>query len=159
MIYHFQIYGKPYLSEQIFNKLCSFAGQMNSTHSTVSSSPYNGCFCNTSGDALDTLSCDNLTYLRAVIPGQTISIGVAAVGQRNETVPISSVYFDFSPSTRDDNTSQLIVNGAHGSEYRDRNRCVLLNCTLYSDKKHALFTLKLRQVNPTNLEVRYTHPN
>ena len=34
---------------------------------------------------------------------------------------------------------------------------MLLNCTLYSDKKHALFILKLRQVNPTNLEVRYAH--
>ena len=107
--------------------------------------------------ALDTLSCDNTTYPRAVFPGQTISIGVAAVGQRNGTVPIGSVYFNFSSSNRDDNTSQLVINNAHDSEYRDNSHCVLLNCTLYSDKKSALFTLKLLQVNPRNLDLRYTH--
>ena len=52
MIYHFNIYGKTYLSQRIFDKLCSFAGQMNSTHSTVSSSPYSSCFCTTSGGAI-----------------------------------------------------------------------------------------------------------
>ena len=159
VIFQFHTYGKkpgPYLSQQIFKKLCSFSGQMNSTHSTVSSTPYSACFCNTLGGALDTLSCDNVTYPRAVIPGQTISIGVAAVGQRKGTIPISSVYFDFSSSTQDNN-SQLIINSARSSGYRDRNWCVLLNCTLYSEKEHAHFTLKLQQISPTSLVVRYAH--
>ena len=58
MIYNFGIYN---LILQNIQRLSCFAGQMNSTHSMVASSPYSGCFYNTSlGGALVTLSCDNM---------------------------------------------------------------------------------------------------
>ena len=147
-----------YLSHEVFEKMFNFEGQLNNSHSTVSSTPYGGCFCNTSNGTLDALLCGNMTYPRGVIPGQTVSIGVTAVGQRNGTAPINSLYFDFQSAQEEiDNTSQLIINNPHSMHSGYRARCVLLNCTLYSDKKSARFTLKLQQVYSIDFEVRYVH--
>ena len=47
-----------------------------------------------------------------MIPGQTINIGVVAVGQRNGTVPITSVYFEFSNAIQfgSNKNTQLMIN-------------------------------------------------
>ena len=103
---------KLHHSQKAFDKIFNLKQQNNITKSTISSSPFGACFCNTrSIDKIDTLYCSNITYYGRVSPGQTVSIGVAAVGQRNSTVPVSSVYFEFSNvQYGNDSTTQLIVN-------------------------------------------------
>ena len=100
-------------SRKVFTWIFNLTQQSKTSQSIISSHPYSSCFCNTSesdSNIIHTLLCRNLTY-RAVIPGQTISIGAAAVGQRNGIVPTSSVYFEFSNvQYGSDNTTLLIIN-------------------------------------------------
>ena len=143
-------------SQKVFGRIFNLTQQNTSSQSTVSSHPYSSCFCNTSkadNNIIHTLLCKNLTY-REVIPGQTISIGAVAVGQRNGIVPTTSVYFEFSNvQYESDNTTQLIIN--NGFEVNQpRTRCNVLRCTIYSNRMRAIFKLQLQQINPT--EISYT---
>ena len=144
-------------STKAFNIIFNLAQQNNITQSTISSSPFGACFCNTSGsdDFIHTLNCSNMTYAKPVIPGQTIIIGVAAVGQRNGTVPMSSVYFEFGNiKYRSENTTQLVINNTLQVN-RPRTRCNFLNCILYSNRKRAVFELILQQATP--IEISYVN--
>ena len=147
-------------SRTLFANIFHLKKQDNSSRSTISSSPFGACFCNTSNseseDSIDTLNCSNITYPRAVIPGQTINIGVAAVGQRNGTVPISSAYFEFSGSNK---TTQLIINNTFQVD-RPRTRCNILKCIMYSNETRPVFKLTIQQANPTEISfVEYKTPH
>ena len=150
-------------SQKVFAMIFDLIQQNNVTWSTISSPPYGACFCNTSKSdgILDNLLCSNMTY-REVIPGQTINIGVAAVGQRNGTIPTSSVYFEFSNALygiRSDNTTQLIINNTFQIN-RPRTRCNILDCVVYSNATSATFKLSIQQASPTELSyVDFEPPN
>ena len=148
---------KTHNSQKTFDKIFNLIQQNNITRSTISSSPFGACFCNTteSEDLIDTLNCSNMTYLRPVIPGQTISIGAGAIGQRNGTVPMSPVYFQFINLRHgSDNSTQLIINNTLQVN-PSRTRCNVLNCILYSNQKRAVFELTIQQASP--IEVSYAH--
>ena len=150
----------PYSSQILFSKIFDFTGQINTSLSTVSSTPYGGCFCSSQNDVLvnDSLKCDNITYPQLVLPGETITIGVSSVGQRNGTVPISSVYFTFIGNTEQDNFTQLVIN--YGQGKRQLFRCNMLNCTVYSNQTVANFTLSIQQASPAEQRyVRYKFPS
>ena len=118
-------------SHKVFAKIFNLTLQNNVTWSTISSQPYGACFCNTSEGIIDSLVCSNMTYPREVIPGQTIRIGVAAVGQANGTVPLSSVYFEFSNilyGIQSDSTTQLILINQIN---RTHSRCNICNWIVY----------------------------
>ena len=141
-------------SQKTFNKIFNLTQQNNITWSTISSPPFGVCFCNTSEseNSIDTLNCSNMTYYREVIPGQTIRIGAAAVGQRNGTVPISSAYFEFSNIDKSD-TTKLMFNNAF--QEHSRTRCNILDCVVYSNKTSGTFKLTIQQINP--IETTYAH--
>ena len=144
-------------SQIVFAMIFNLTQQSNITWSTISSQPYGACFCNTSetDGIIDNIVCSNMTDYTEVIPGQTISIGVAAVGQRNGTVPTSSVYFEFSNvQYKSDNTTQLIINNTFQAN-RPRSRCNILDCILYSNETKATFKLTIQQISP--IEMRYIH--
>ena len=149
-------------SKTVFAKIFDLKKQNNVTQSTISSSPFGACFCNTSGsDTIDTFNCSNVIYPRPVIPGQTISIGVAAVGQRNGTVPITSVYFEFSNTLQlgSNRNTQLIINNTFQVD-RPRTRCNILKCILYSNETRAVFKLTIQQVSPIEMNfIDYKPPN
>ena len=72
-----------------------------------------------------------MSHPREVIPGQTISIGAAAIGQGNGTVPISSVYFEFTNfQNLNDITTQLVVNNTFEANRPRTRRCNILNCVV-----------------------------
>ena len=148
---------KMHHSQKTFDKIFNLIDQSNLTWSTISSSPFGACFCNAakSLDFIDTLNCSNMTYLKPVIPGQTISIAVAAVGQRNGTVPMSPVYFQFiNLPYEGDNTTRLIIKNTLQVN-PSRTRCNILNCILYSNQKSAVFELTIQQASP--IEISYIH--
>ena len=145
-----------YHSQGTFNKIFNLTQQNNITRSTISSSPFGACFCNAteSENFIDTLNCSNMTYHRAVIPGETISIGAAAVGQRNGTVPISSASFEFSNTIEDKSvTTKLVLNNTF--QERSRTRCNILTCVVYSNETSGTFKLAIQQTNP--IETTYAH--
>ena len=142
-------------SHIVFAMIFNMTLQNNVTWSTISSPPYGACFCNTSKSdgIIDFLVCSNRTYPREVIPGQTINIGVAAVGQTNGTVPISSVNFEFSNvlyGIQSGNTTQLIINNTFQVNH-PRTRCNILHCVVFSNETSATFKLTIQQASPTEL--------
>ena len=153
------VYRKPFSSE-VFAAIFNLTQQNNISRSTLSSTPYGVCFCNASNDAIDSLHCDNMTYRGGseVIPGQNISIGVVAIGQRNGTVPTISMNFEFiSVQGEDSNTTNLIINDTFQFN-QQRTRCNILDCTIYSDKQRAVFKLILQQVNPVKISYSQYEP-
>ena len=103
------VYRHPF-SREVFTTIFDLTQQSNISQSTISSTPYGACFCNASNGIMDTPHCNNMTY-REVIPGQKISIGVTAIGQRNGTVPTVSMYFEFmSVKYGSSDDTQLIIN-------------------------------------------------
>ena len=152
--YHTDLIFKTHHPQTAFDKMFNLTQQNNITRSTISSSPFGACFCNTTDGIF--LNCSSITYHGgAVIPGQTVSIGVAAVGQRNGTVPISSVYFEFSNVQYGSiNTTQLIINNTFQVSH-PRSRCNILNCILYSNQTIAVFELTIQQASP--IEISYVH--
>ena len=152
--YYTDLIFKKHHSQTAFEKIFNLTQQNDITKSTISSSPFGACFCNATDAMIDDLHCGNITYGR-VSPGQTVSIGVAAVGQRNGTVPISSVYFEFSNIFYESsNTTQLIINNAFQAN-RPRARCNILNSILYSNLKSATFKLAIQQASP--IEISYVN--
>lgn len=148
----------PFWSQTIFNKLFNLIKQSNASASTLSSTPYGVCFCNNSYEILDSLTCENTTYPQTVIPGQAISLGVTAVGQRNGTIPISSVYFNFNNTEKNSNSSQIVVSTAQGNQ--QRTRCNILNFRVYSNETTADFTLSLEQASLSMIRfVQYKSPH
>ena len=145
-----------YPSQKVFGRIIDLTQQHNLTLSTISSIPYGGCFCNTSEmDDIEALLCSNMTYPREVVPGQTFNIGVSAVGQRNGTVPISSLYFKFTNiEYRTGNATQLVFNNSFQID-QPHTRCNLLNCIVYSNENSAIFSLTIQQVSPA--KKGYTH--
>ena len=81
--YHTDLIFKKHHPQTAFDKMFNLTQQNNITQSTISSSPFGACFCNTTDGIF--LNCSSITYHGgAVIPGQTVSIGIAAVGQETE---------------------------------------------------------------------------
>ena len=152
--YHTDLIFKKHHPQTVFDKIFNLTQQSNTSQSTISSSPFGACFCNTTDAIIDNLHCSNITY-GWVNPGQTVRIGVAAVGQRNGTVPISSVYFEFRNILYESsNTTQLIINNTFQVN-RPRARCNILNCILYSNQKSAAFELTIQQASP--IEISYVN--
>ena len=150
-----------YGSWKVFDMIANLTQQNNISRSTISSSPYGACFCNTTNskdyNIIDGLNCSNIiSYPGEVIPGQTISIGAAAIGQRNGTVPISSVYFEFTNfQNSNDITTQLVVNNTFEANCPRTRRCNILNCVVYSNETRVVFKLTIQQISTT--EVINTH--
>ena len=149
------IKSNTYLSHKIFNTIFNFSGQHNSSQSTIASTPYGVCFCNASNGTLDSLWCNNMTYPLVVSPGQTVSFGVTAIGQRNGTVPTSPVYFEFGNiKETSDNTTQLMFDNY---QHLVQDRCNILNARVYSKEKNAAFNITMRQVSKKQLRhARYS---
>ena len=144
------IYWK-YNSTEVFATIFNLTQQSNISQSIISSTPYGACFCNVSNGIVSAPFCGDMPYNGEVIPGQKISIGVAAVGQKNGTVPTISVYFEFiSVQIESSNTTQLIINNTFQVN-QQCTHCNILDCTVYSDKKRARFKLILQQVNPVKI--------
>ena len=147
-----------YDSMEIFATIFNLTQQSNISQSIISSTPYGVCFCNVSNGTISTPFCGDMSYNEAVIPGQKISIGVAAIGQRNGTVPTISVYFEFiSVQIESSNNTQLIINDTFQVNQK-RTRCNILDCTIYSDKQRAVFKLMLLQVNPVKVSYSQYEP-
>ena len=160
LTYRFSAKQPKYGSWKIFDTIANLTQQNNISRSTISSSPYGACFCNTINsedyNAIYSLNCSNMSYPREVIPGQTISIGAAAIGQGNGTVPISSVYFEFTNfQNSNDITTQLVVNNTFEANHPRTRRCNILNCVVYSNETRAVFKLTIHQISTT--EVKNAH--
>ena len=154
------IHGHPYLSHVVFGELFNITSQHDSSMSTVSSTPYGVCFCNTSNGTMDSLRCNNMTYPLVVSPGQMVSIGVTAIGQRNGTVPISPVYFEFgNPDDGRDNSTQLVVDSYQVNQPLAEDRCNMLQRRIFSNRMAVKFNITIRQVSPKQQRyTKYTPP-
>ena len=163
LIYRYSTKQRKYGSWEVFDMIANLTQQNNISRSTISSSPYGACFCNTTNsedyNAIDGLNCSNMSYPREVIPGQTISIGAAAIGQRNGTVPISSVYFDFTNfQNSNDITTQLVVNNTFEANRPRTRRCNILNCVVYSNETTVVFKLTIQQISTTEIKNAHYEP-
>ena len=163
LTYRFSAKQPKYGSWKLFDTIANLTQQSNISRSTISSSPYGACFCNTINsedyNAIDGLNCSNMSYPREVIPGQTISIGTAAIGQGNGTVPISSVYFEFTNfQNSNDITTQLVVNNTFEANHPRTRRCNILNCVVYSNETRAVFKLTIQQISTTEIKNAHYEP-
>ena len=144
-------------SRKTFNKIFNLKQQNNITRSTVSSSPFGACFCNTSetNEIIEALHCSNMTYPWPVIPGQILNIGAAAIGQRNGTVPVDPAYFDFINVEDGSITTKLTIIFNDTSQEYSRIRCNILAGVVYSNETRGTFKLNIQQLNP--IETSYAH--
>ena len=114
-----------YSSGELFDMLVHIEDDENTT-SMISSYPFRICHCES-----DLPNCDKSSIHNKVYPGETFTVSVAAVGQRNGTVAAeirSNIYNDGSRSRIDRDATLL------SSQYSQqvKGTCTTLNYTIFS---------------------------
>ena len=140
-----------YLSHRVFKKIFDMSEQGES-QSLVSSTPYGACFYN---DTTTKVDCSNMTYPNIVYPGQSFTVDVAAVGQQNGTLPVSSSFFQLISLDHRPHYTQLVINTQVSNQEQQAEPYASLNCVLYSNQSSATFSLTVQQASQA--ELRYVH--
>ena len=140
-----------YLSKRVFQKVFNLKEQRNST-SLVSSPPYGACFYNNS---MDELHCESKCYPSVVYPGQTITLQLAAVGQRNGISPVLYNLFNLTHVGKGCCSELEMKTHNTSTDYNERLQYASLEYTIYSNQSVANFSLSVQQASLT--EVRYVH--
>ena len=140
-----------YLSKRVFQKVFNLKEQRNST-SLVSSPPYGACFYNNS---MDELHCESKLYPNIVYPGQTITLYLAAVGQRNGTSPVLYNFFNLKHVGKGCCSELEMKTHNTSTDYNERLQYASLEYTIYSNQLVAKFSLSVQQASLA--EVSYVH--
>ena len=134
--------GHSSLSKSVFEQIFDLKDQRKSL-SPVSSIPYCACFYDIS--PIDELHCKNKLYPSTVYPGQSITLHLAAVGQRNGTSLIKHNLFHLKKNN-DDYCSKLESKPSNTSDTKKQYSIYIsLEYTIYSNQSVATFNLRLLQ--------------
>ena len=138
-----------FISQIVFDLVFNLSGQRQS-FSNISSPPYGACFY----DDTDKPECRNKTYEGVVYPGQSFTLNVVAVGQRNGISPAKPEFFQLEQFEK---STQIEIFPNHSTNQNKRYSS--LKCTIFSNQPMVVISLKIQQASPSELRYIHYHSN
>ena len=127
-----------YSSGEVFDKIVHIEDE--DTTSSISSYPFQICPCEN-----DIPNCNKSVITRFIYPGETFTVSVVAVGQRNGTVPARVIVHVSHMHNNGDLYANVTAQLPNGSQHiqQTRNTCTELNYTVLSLSNYTNKNLEL----------------
>ena len=128
-----------YSSGEVFDKIFHFEDDENTT-SSISSYPFQICPCKN-----NIPNCNKSVITRSIYPGETFTVSVVAVGQRNGALPARVIVHVSHMHNSGDLYANVTAQLPNGSQHmqQTRNTCTELNYTVLSLSNYTNKNLEL----------------